>query len=171
MTEVSAGQFLAAVDLESPVATCPRLPDREHAPEQVCRDVAQAATCIREGEWLLFGWKQVRVSSPPLWHRDYLHGRDAPFGVAARRLEYRHLAGDADARCIWETNRWAEMVRLAQNAWLNEALDDARLAQHWLCDWCDHNPLGVGINWCSALEAGLRLVTSLDGRARPRLRQ
>jgi hypothetical protein len=50
------------------------------------------------------------------------------------------------------------MVRLAQNAWLNGVPEDARLAQHWLLDWCRSNPLGVGVNWCNALEAGLRLV-------------
>src|SRR5262249_8034836 len=50
------------------------------------------------------------------------------------------------------------LVRLAQNAWLNQEREDARLVQRWLNDWCARSPVGVGVNWRSGLEAGVRLV-------------
>lgn len=157
-TDRSAARVLDAFRLGAAIDTSPPLPRLSEAPESLREATSREATTIRDGRWLLFGWREVRVSSPPIWHRDYVNQVEAPVGIEARRLDHRHLAGGGDVRCIWETNRWAEMVRLAQNAWLNGVLDDARLAQSWLLDWCAGNPLGVGINWCSPLEAGLRLI-------------
>ena len=156
--ESPAGRALDEFALGGATGGCPRLPDRRVATEPLRQAVSVEAASIREGRWLLFGWREVRVSTPPLWHRDYLHGSNAAPGGTGRQVDHRRLAGGTDARCVWETNRWAEMVRLAQNAWLNEVPGDARLAQEWLFDWIDKNPIGRGINWCSALEAGLRLV-------------
>jgi heparinase II/III-like protein len=157
-TAQSASRVLDGFRISDPVSTCPRLPNRLEAFENIREALRGEAASIHEGRWLLFGWKEVHVSSPPIWHRDYAHGADAPYGIEARCLNHRHLAGGVDARSVWETNRWAEMVRLVQNAWLNGVLDDARLAQGWLLDWCEKNPPRIGINWCSALEAGLRLI-------------
>lgn len=157
-TNRSAARILDTFRLGSAVGLWPVLPQRSEAPRSVREATSGEAVRIREGRWVLFGWKETQVPSPPIWHRDFMNGSEAPVGIEARYLDYRHLPGRADARCIWELNRWAEMVRLAQNAWLNGVTDDARLAQRWLFDWCDRNPLGVGVNWFSALEAGLRLV-------------
>jgi hypothetical protein len=154
----SAAGILDDFHLGGPADSCPLLPQRMKAPDDVCEAVRREATSIRAGRWVLFGWKEVQIPNPPIWHRDFANDSEAPVGIPARRLNYRQMAGGTDARCIWETNRWAELVKLAQNAWLNGVLDDARLAQHWLLDWCDANPLGVGINWSSPLEAGIRLV-------------
>lgn len=157
-TDRSAARILDTFRLGGAIGHCPPLPHRSEAPEGAREAASREAAAIREGRWVLFGWKEVQIPNPPLWHHDVVNATEAPGSIEARRLDYRHLAGGADARCIWEANRWAEMVRLTQNAWLNGALDDARLAQQWLFDWCAKNPLGMGINWCSALEAGLRLV-------------
>jgi hypothetical protein len=154
----AAAHTLGDFYLSDPEHRWPALPVPHEAPERVRRAIANDARAIRTGRWLLFGWNEAQVTDPPAWHRDLVRGIDTPTRVAARHLDHRRLAGAADARCVWEINRWAEIVRLAQNAWLNGSLDDARVAQRWLRDWCDENPLGVGINWCSPLEAGLRLV-------------
>jgi hypothetical protein len=145
--------------LGDPAGLWPSLPDREIATSELRESVSTEATSIRNGKWLLFGWNEVQVPSPPDWNHDYANGSDAPTdGVETRRLNYRELALGADARCIWETNRWAEMVKLAQNGWLNGVVNDAKLAQRWLFDWHEKNPLGIGINWTSSLEVGLRLI-------------
>jgi hypothetical protein len=156
-TEQSASRVLIDFDTETPVDTCPQLPDRRDAPDSLLEAISDEAASIRGGQWLLFGWNEVQVPDPPIWHRDYMNGLETPIGVKSRHLNHR-LGNGADARCVWETNRWGQMVSLAQNAWLNGVLDDARLAQRWLLDWCEKNPRGMGINWCSTLEAGLRLV-------------
>jgi hypothetical protein len=113
---------------------------------------------IRAGHWQLFGWCDITISGCPRWHHDYRHQADAPASCDSSTLDHRNLSGGADARWIWEINRWAEPVVLAQNAWLNHELSDARLAQEWISNWCDKNPAGKGVNWCSALEAAIRLL-------------
>src|SRR5262249_15136609 len=138
-TDPSAGGVLDHFHLGTPDGRWPPLPDRRTVPEVVRKAVGTEAGAIRGGRWLLFGWKEARVPDPPVWNRDFVNDSDAPSDVAARHLNHRQLPGGADARCVWEVNRWAELVRLAQNAWLNGALDDALLAQRWVRCWCDAN--------------------------------
>lgn len=130
------------------------LPSRELAPAQVCDSVRRDASRILEGTWLLLGWKEAQVSDPPVWSRDEVHGLAIPMSVK----DYRHLDGGADARCAWEIARWSEIVRLAQDAWLNGELDSLRVAQRWMRDWLEKNPVGQGIHWTSPLEGALRLM-------------
>ena len=134
------------------------LPNAGEAPASVREVVARRAAAVREGRWQLYGWKEVRVSDPPDWGWDAMQDRHAPLEVPVAGLDHRRLASGADPRSIWEINRWGELVVLAQNAWLNGVVEDARRAQRWLADWVARNELGHGINWTSALEAGLRLM-------------
>lgn len=142
-TEPAARRGLAGVILPGRVATFPQLPVQQQATATLRAAVRDAASAIGAGRWVLYGWKEVQVSDPPDWQRDYM--RDTADAVP-------------EPRNVWETNRWTELVRLAQHAWLNQEREAARLVQRWLQDWCDRNPLGVGINWRSGLEAAVRLV-------------
>ena len=135
---------LPALPLDPDEAACPRLPERAAAPALVREAVGGAAAAVRVGRWVVFGWKPATVPLPPLWHCDYTGGSAAPAG--------------AELRNVWETNRWAELVTLAQHAWVNHAPGDARLVQAWLLDWCEENPPGSGVPWHSAMEAAIRLV-------------
>jgi hypothetical protein len=143
-TEPTPGRTLRALRLASPDDAAPGLPDRRVAPDALREAVRETAAAVRAGRWLLFGWRTAHVPAPPLWDRDFTSGAAAPPG--------------AELRNVWETNRWAELVSLAQHAWLNEAPEDARLAQAWLLEWCERHPPGTGIPWRSALEAAVRLV-------------
>ncbi len=134
------------------------LPERGAAPQAVRDQVAREAAALRAGRWRLFGWKEIAMPEPPAWDWDALHDARAPLTGNSHEINHRRLPGGADSRCVWETNRWAEPVSLAQNAWLNGELEDARLAQRWIEDWCARNAPGQGIHWCSPLEAALRLL-------------
>lgn len=136
----------------------PFLPDAADATSQLKAKLAEKAEAVRNGQWLLFGWKEVTMPDPPRWDWDPQHDRRAPLDEPSSSIDHRRLANGADPRAIWEINRWSELVVLAQNAWLNQQPADAKLAQRWLADWCDHNPMGHGINWTSALEVGIRLI-------------
>lgn len=140
-----------------PPAACPRLPDARSATAELREAARRAAEELRAGRWRLFASQEVMIEGAPRWHRDPIKGLDLPVNEGARP-DHRALPGGASARAIWEVNRWAEMVILARNAWLNDAPDDARLAQSWVEDWCDKNATGDGINWCGALEAAIRLI-------------
>ncbi|MFZ4764522.1 MAG: alginate lyase family protein [Roseimicrobium sp.] len=134
------------------------LPVREAAPEVLRQSLSREAAALLNGDWKLFGWREVNVGAPPRWHQDATCGMNAEPEVLAHRLDHRALPNGADVRTIWEINRWSEMVRLAMHGWVNSDADSVRVAIGWLEDWCDKNPVGYGINWTSPLEAGLRLV-------------
>lgn len=136
----------------------PKLPWRERVPPELRKQLAVDAEKLVRGEWELFGWKTVEVGAPPCWHRDATLGVVIDPSIPAPKLDHRHLEHDADARAIWEINRWAEMTRMAMHSALNGDVHAIRVAQLWLEDWCDRNPPGQGINWTSPMEAGLRLM-------------
>lgn len=136
----------------------PSLPDPATAPAALRSQLHEDAGRLVRGQWQLFGWREAEVGAPPCWHRDAACGVVIDPDVSAHRLNHRELRDGADARTIWEINRWAEMTRLAMHGWLNEDPEAMRTAQLWLEDWCDRNPPGIGINWTSPLEAALRLM-------------
>ncbi|MBK8095001.1 MAG: hypothetical protein IPK32_24275 [Verrucomicrobiaceae bacterium] len=131
-----------------------KLPVKESAPAVLREAVRADAVRIMEWRLLLLVWKEAQVNRPPVWSRDGVHGVAIPMTVK----DYRHLEGGADARCAWEIARWSEMVRLAQDAWLNGELVSLKTAQMWMHDWIEKNPVGQGIHWTSPLEGALRLM-------------
>jgi hypothetical protein len=139
-------------------ADFPKLPWRQHVPPDLRKQLAADAEKLVRGEWELFGWKSVEVGAPPCWHRDATLGVVIDPDTPSRKLDHRHLPHDADARAIWEINRWSEMTRMAMHSALNGDVHAIRVSQLWLEDWCDRNPPGHGINWTSPLEAALRLM-------------
>jgi hypothetical protein len=157
-SDASFAESLRGVELGEAAKDVIALPERAAAPDSVKQALAVDAACLLRGDWKLFGWREVSVGTPPQWHRDPACGIDLPPDVLADQLNHRDLPGGADARTIWEINRWSEMVRLAMHGWVNGDIGAAQNALTWLNDWCDKNPVGYGINWTSPLEAGLRLV-------------
>jgi Heparinase II/III-like protein/Heparinase II/III N-terminus len=155
------GSFLKSLQSFTSLEVNPkalRLPEPAEFPEAYRQELATDAKRLLKGEWQLFGWKSVEVGAPPCWHRDPAFGTVIDPDLPAHRLNHRDLPSGADARTIWEINRWAEMTRLGMHGWLNADADAIRTAQLWIEDWCDRNPPGVGINWTSPLEVALRLL-------------
>jgi hypothetical protein len=157
-TEGNFLEDIAALDHHDVNPSVPRLPLPEVFSAKIKQQLAKDARSLLRGEWQIFGWKKVSVGAPPCWHRDPACGVVIDPAIAAHRLNHRHLPDGADARTIWEINRWAEMTRLAMHGWLNHDTAAIRTAQLWLEDWCERNPPGMGINWTSPLEAALRLI-------------
>lgn len=136
----------------------PRLPPPATASPALKQQLAEDAQRLLLGDWQLFGSRRAEVGAPPCWHRDPACGVVIAHDIPSRKLDYRRLPDGADARTIWEINRWTEMTRLAMHGWLNGDTSAIRTAQLWLEDWCERNPPGIGINWTSPLEAALRLI-------------
>ena len=116
-----------------------------------------AADRIVAGIHDVFALECVDLGRPPRWNRDPKTGIEAPldFGKA---LDYRDPARVGDCKYLWEPNRHLHLVTLAQ-AWAltREARYAETLREH-LDSWFDACPFRMGVNWSSALEAGLRLV-------------
>jgi hypothetical protein len=134
------------------------LPDPTQAPAALKQMLLHDAAALMRGDWTLFGWRKVEVGTPPCWHRDASCGVIIPPDQLSHLLNHRALPDDADARTIWEINRWSEVVRLAMHGYVNEDRKAIHAAIALLDDWCEKNPVGYGINWTSPLEAGLRLI-------------
>lgn len=158
LREPSKLQRIARKAWDGAFTDFPKLPWKERVPPELRKQLAADAEKLVRGEWELFGWKNVEVGAPPCWHRDATLGVVIDPDIPARKLDHRHLEHDADARAIWEINRWSEMTRMAMHSALNGDVHAIRVAQLWLEDWCDRNLPGHGINWTSPLEAALRLM-------------
>ncbi|HKQ39110.1 MAG TPA: heparinase II/III family protein [Verrucomicrobiae bacterium] len=126
----------------------------EHSCEIPIRHVAADIKQIMAGEWKLFGKIPVQVDDPPRWNYDYLAGVEISH---AGKSDHRELPKGADARVIWELNRWRQVVQLAHGGGAKKCLA-------WLEDWVAKNPPYQGVNWTSALESGIRLIhlTQID---------
>ncbi|HEV3011189.1 MAG TPA: alginate lyase family protein [Burkholderiales bacterium] len=110
------------------------------------------------GGWLdVFALRGIQTGSPPRWNRDPKTGIEAPLAFG-KELDYRETGLVGDIKYLWEPNRHAHLVTLAQAYALTrkQAYFDT-IAEH-LDSWFLACPYGYGPNWASALEAALRLI-------------
>lgn len=116
-----------------------------------------AADRVLDGRFDVFALKDEALGFPPDWNRDPKTGTLAPrtFG---KTLNYRDERLVGDIKYLWEPNRHAELVTLAQ-AW--HLTGEAKYLQgcHTLLEsWFEQCPYPLGPNWTSSLEHGVRLV-------------
>lgn len=97
-------------------------------------------------------------ASPPDWWTDCRSGRRAP-GRFYADIDYRNAAEVGDSKYVWELNRHQFLCAwgLEYAASHDEAIGAAVAAL--VTDWVAANPRYRGINWVSALEAALRLLS------------
>ncbi len=116
-----------------------------------------AADRVLAGRFDVFALRDADLGFPPQWNRDPKTGRLAPL-VFGKTLDYRNERLVGDIKYLWEPNRHAELVTLAQ-AWRlsGEAkyLDGCR---RLLESWFEQCPYPLGPNWTSSLEHGVRLA-------------
>jgi hypothetical protein len=112
---------------------------------------------ILRGDWIVFD-RRVQVGrNGPDWRAHPLSGRRTPLAHFSRLAFHgEHVGGDI--KYLWEINRHAELVRLAQGYCLTASDEMASSAVAMLERWWDENPCGYGLNWVSALEVAFRLV-------------
>ncbi len=92
------------------------------------------------------------------WHFDPLAQRTMPVSHWTA-IAYWRPGVCPGVKHIWELNRHQHFVTLAQAFLLSGESRYARaLLEQWQ-NWLDENPPHLGINWTSALELGLRLLS------------
>ncbi|WP_091947828.1 heparinase II/III family protein [Trujillonella endophytica] len=140
----------------------PVLLDRSRARQIAARHPDQVAALLRMAEQAragvvaYFGYPEVRLGVPIDWNHDPLRDFHWP-SVDAARIDHRSAA--ADPKWIWELNRLQHLPLLAE-AWLFTGDDRyADSAFVHLDSWLDQNPVGRGIAWRGAFEAGVRAVS------------
>jgi hypothetical protein len=127
----------------------------ERHPDRVAA-LVRVAESIRAGEVSYFGYPAAQLGNPIDWNHDPLSDVRWP-PVDASRIDHRTAA--ADPKWIWELNRLQHLSWLAQ-AWLFTGEEKyAELALAHLDSWLDQNPVGRGIAWRGAFEAGVRALS------------
>jgi uncharacterized heparinase superfamily protein len=113
--------------------------------------------------WLLhqasfFSLEDVSLGDRIDWHRDYASGNRGPMKYSAL-IDHRRGSTIGDVKYVWELNRLQQLVLLglAFRQTANTAYRDEIIAQ--TLSWISSNPFMMGINWKSALEAALRLIS------------
>src|SRR5882672_3513570 len=116
------------------------------------------------GKFSLLGHSGLCFGDPPYspidWRFDPVSGKRAPF-LHWSRLRPLNPMGGVDPKVVWELNRHAHFVTLGQAYWLT---NDNRFAEGFreqVSAWIDANPVGMGINWASSLEAAFRSIAWL----------
>jgi hypothetical protein len=108
----------------------------------------------------VFGrWVPVRPE-PAFWHTDPLFQSVWP-QLPYRQIDYRPGNPTGDVRIVWESNRLQHLFALAIIAHHEPAHREAAVQriESDLQTWYAANPPGIGVNYLSAMEEALRLVS------------
>jgi len=119
---------------------------------------AAAAGRIAEGRLDILALPSVDIGSPPRWNRDPKTGIEAPLAFG-KTLDYRDAGLVGDIKYLWEPNRHAHLVTLAQAYALTKNKTYLETLVEHLESWFLACPYGYGPNWASSLEVALRLVS------------
>ncbi|HET7775733.1 MAG TPA: alginate lyase family protein, partial [Azospira sp.] len=117
-----------------------------------------AAERLSQGKIAVFALHDLELGSPPRWNRDPKTGIDAPLSFG-KLLDYRDPQQVGDIKYLWEPNRHLHLVTLAQAYALSGERRYLKPIREHLESWFAACPPGLGPNWSSALEAGLRLIS------------
>jgi len=117
-----------------------------------------AADRVLAGRFDVFAMKDAALGFPPDWNRDPKTGTVAPL-TFGKTLNYRDERIVGDIKYLWEPNRHAELVTLAQAWHLTGDEQYAEGCRTLLESWFEQCPYPLGVNWTSSLEHGVRLVS------------
>jgi hypothetical protein len=112
---------------------------------------------ILDGHFRVFALSAAPLGFPPDWNRDPKTGTRAPMSFG-KVIDYRDERLVGDIKYLWEPNRHAELVTLAQAWHLSRDPRYARACEALIDSWFTACPYPRGVNWTSSLELALRLV-------------
>jgi len=112
---------------------------------------------IAEHRLDLFDLKNKHLGNPIIWNRDHKRGQDTPM-VFSPALDYRDVREAGDCKFVWEPNRLHQLVVLGRAYRASGDIRFAHAVAEQLDSWLQQNPFGMGMNWRSGLELGIRLI-------------
>lgn len=92
------------------------------------------------------------------WHYDPKSNQNWPI-IFFKDIPYTGPERTGDIKLPWELNRHQYLVLLGQAYYLSGNEKYAREVLSIINSWIDDNPPYIGINWISALEAAIRLIS------------
>lgn len=118
--------------------------------------VVEEAERLLEGSLVALG--QTFSLDDVRWGLDPQSGRMAPLAFGPL-LDYRDPQVAGNSRNTWELNRHQHLTTAALAYAISEDERFARFVRAQLESWLGQNPFPLGVNWCSSLELGLRLIS------------
>lgn len=104
-----------------------------------------------------FDLKDKYLGEPIVWNRDHKREQDTPM-VFSPALDYRDINEAGDCKYVWEPNRHHQLVVLGRAYRSSGDIRFAEAVAEQLDSWLTQNPYGLGMNWRSGLELGIRLI-------------
>jgi hypothetical protein len=126
-----------------------------------CND--DLATSFHHGRWQLFD-RSINLTGdltgPLDWRQDPCgsHQWERRFFTD---LDIYNLKDGIDVKYVWELNRHQFLVELARNRLFQNDEKSAGHVKRLLLHWIAENPVNEGVNWTSALEAAMRVISWL----------
>jgi len=106
---------------------------------------------------LYFGWwPHTLTEKPPNWHLNPQNGMSSSVTKPWWKLpDFDAQLGDI--KLIWEASRFTWVIAFTEHYLAGDADALFRL-NHWVSDWCIHNPPFYGVNWKCGQEASIRVM-------------
>jgi len=121
------------------------------------RDLLIQADRIVRHRLSFFDRDDCDLGHPIDWNRDHKSGKKSPMRFAPS-IDYRDFKVTGDCKFVWEPNRHHQLVVLARAYRSSGDNRYARAIVDQLQSWLDQCPFGIGMNWRSPLELGIRLI-------------
>jgi len=122
-----------------------------------CGRLLARAEHIAKGDLSYFDLQRHHHGDPIDWNRDHAADIAAPLRFAPL-IDYRDFRVTGDCKLVWEPNRHHHLVVLARAYRASGEIRFAEAAVTQLDGWLRQCPYGMGMNWRSPLELGVRLI-------------
>ncbi len=119
--------------------------------------LVERADAICQGRFETLGFGLLHFGEPVNWHLDPVHQRQTPVQHFSR-IRPLDFEAVGDHKIVWELNRHAFLITLAQAFALTGDSRYAARAAELLDAWLEANPFGIGVNWASSLEVSFRAI-------------
>jgi hypothetical protein len=116
---------------------------------------------LLEGRFWVFGRPVHTDPLHPDWHADFFSGHRFRRLLPSEAIREAAYPGGYDIIVPWEFSRFHFGLRLGQAYWLTGEEEYAERLRHLLVDWIEANRYGLGVNWTSSMDAGIRAVNWL----------
>jgi hypothetical protein len=121
------------------------------------KKVVARADKILEHRFSFFNLKDCCLGDSIDWNKDHENGKQASLRFAPS-INYRDFRVTGDAKVVWEPNRHHQLVVLGRAYRVTGNIHYAQEIVKQIESWWEQCPFGMGMNWRSPLELGIRLI-------------
>jgi uncharacterized heparinase superfamily protein len=145
------------VTLRLPEIDLPRFPDLPPELQEGAQRLRDDAEHVLAHRVDFLGSGLVELGPAIDWHRDFKSGYRWPM-CFYQDVEITRVDDGSDAKVPWELSRGHQLLTLARAARVFEEEQFATELERQVASWLEANPPGIGINWTTSMEVGIRAV-------------